>query len=108
MQLKKVAVLGNVCFWLTLLFQIWKPARELQQDLLNTLVMLGWLAVLFNVSWIFTYFVKERKVQIKPAPTQSNDHPKQISINQIAELLFTCFNLLSFAVQLIFVFTKFL
>jgi len=96
MQLKKLAVLGNVCFWLTLLFQYGKWARNIQQDLLNTIVMLGLLAVIINLVWIVIFF------------TVKTNATSVVAEKEKAKLLFTWFNLLSFASQLVFLFFKFL
>jgi hypothetical protein len=103
MQLKKLAVLGNVCFWLTLVFQYGKWARNIQQDLLNTIVMLGLLAIVLNLGWIASLFVKKNG-----AAANSVEKNSVRKINQAALPLFTWFNILSFASQLIFLFFKFL
>ena len=102
MQLKKLAVLGNVCFWLTLVFQYGKWARTIQQDFLNTIVMIGLLAVLINLTW--TIFFIANKTGGRGA--LKKDEPKKN--NQTVNVLFTWFNLLSFASQLIFILFKFL
>ena len=109
MRLRKLAVLCNGCFWLTLLFQLGLPARNLQQDLLNTIVMLGLIAVLVNLVWI----VKTAILKLKPARTvEPAETPVNSNIekrnNQTSILLFNWFSLLSFAAQLIFLYFKFL
>ncbi|CAN5632966.1 hypothetical protein BH10BAC3_BH10BAC3_12590 [soil metagenome] len=109
MQLKKLSVLCNGCFWLTLLFEVWKPARNLQQDLLNTIVMLGLIAIAINLVWVISLFVKKTK---KTPGMQAGSIPGMKKIetnsNQTAGLLFRWFNLISFAAQLIFLYFKFL
>ena len=99
MQLKKLAVLGNVCFWLTLVFQYGKWARNIQQDFLNTIVMIGLLAVVINLVWIILFVGGKTRPFKKDEPERSN---------QFVYPLFTWFNLLSFASQLIFILFKFL
>ncbi|MES2647849.1 MAG: hypothetical protein V4717_13290 [Bacteroidota bacterium] len=106
MQLGKLALLGNGCFWLTLVFQYWKPARNLQQDLLNTVVIIGLLGIVFNLAFIGSLILKK---SISNEPVSNTSRVKEkVKHNQNSRLLFTSFNLFSFAVQLIFLYSKFL
>ena len=102
-QLRKLTVLGNVCFWLMLVFQYSKWARNIQQDLLNTIVMLGLLAVIINLVWLA--ILLSNSIKGSPATIGKNKGTKN---NQTAVQLFTWFNILSFVSQLIFLFLKFL
>ncbi len=107
MQLKKLAVLSNSCFWLTLLFEVWKPARNLQQDLLNTIVMLGLIAIVINLVWVISLFIKKTTTAMQAGSNPGMNKIEKNS-NQTAGLLFRWFNLISFAAQLIFLYFKFL
>src|SRR5690349_19639339 len=102
MQLKKLAVLGNACFWLMLVFQFGKWARNIQPDLLNTIVMIGLLAIVINLIWILLFVGgKASRARI----LEKDEPQKNI---QYGNVLFSAFNILSFASQLIFIFFKFL
>ena len=109
MQLNKLAVLCNSCFWLTLLFEVWKPARNLQQDLLGTIVMLGLISIAINLVWLIGLLIRKTKT-ITGAQADSNPGIKKIQMNnnQTSTLLLRWFNLISFVAQLIFLYFKFL
>ena len=102
MQLKKLAVISNVCFWLTLLFQVWREARFLNQQLLNTIVIIGIFALLVNVIWLTTFIQTQRKNQSLPGKNSD------IRVNKKVDLLFFSFNILSFAAQTILLSIKYL
>lgn len=100
MQLKKLAVICNVCFWLTLFFQVWRDARNIHQHVLNTIVVLGMFAVVVNIAWIISILKKDKGRMKTGEPG--------VKPNIKAGLLFNSFNLLSFAAQLILLFTRYL
>jgi hypothetical protein len=89
MQVRKLAVICNICFWLTLLFQFWKNARALNIQLLNTIVILGVVAVLLNIVWL--------------AGLKKN----RIAFRFIGAAVLNGFNLLSFGCQLVFIWMRY-
>ena len=106
MQLKKLAVISNACFWLTLLFQFWENAREIYPHILGTIVTLGILAVILNVCWIAVALIP---IKTKNRIGQDTGEPiKNPSGKPAAFWLFNWFNLLSFIAQLILLGIKFL
>jgi len=106
MQLKKLAFICNTCFWLTLIFQFWKNAREIQPHILGTIITLGILAVILNVCWIVLYLVAGKTR--KKAFDREEISAKTNSNNATSPLWFNGFNLLSFIAQLILLSIKFL
>ena len=106
MQLKKLAVISNACFWLTLLFQFWENAREIYPHILGTIVTLGILAVILNVCWITIGLLPKKA---KNGTGKDSRMPiKNPSDKTGALWLFNWFNLLSFIAQLILLGIKFL
>jgi hypothetical protein len=99
MQLKKLAVICNACFWLTLIFQVWEHARDIHQLILNSVVILGILAVIINLCWITIelFGISQRnssqKIIIAGGTTGADIKGSR--------WLFNSFNLLSFISQLI-------
>ena len=108
MQLKKLAVICNGCFWLTLIFQYWKAARGINPDLLNTIVILGIFAIIINLTWLLFSLVKKTKpktvINHAGQPITAEMETKNTNV---AMLLFKWFNILSFAAQLVFLYFKY-
>jgi hypothetical protein len=100
MQLKKLAVICNACFWLTLIFQVWKHARDIHQSILNTVVVLGILAVVINLCWITMDVIRVGK-----SSSQKNIKAGETTISR-NERVFKFFNLISFTSQIILLVIK--
>ena len=104
MQLKKVAAVCNTCFWLTLFFQYWRLARNIHAEILGTIVILGVMSVLVNLCWLV-------QLAAKPKETQSQDVNEAAPVKNEAPAkgqLLKWFNILSFAVQIICLYLKYL
>lgn len=95
MQLRKLAVICNICFWLTLFFQYWPLARKIHAEILGTIVILGLFSVLINLVWLLKLasHAKQKLAGNEKTP---------------AWQLIKWFNILSFAAQLIFLYLKYL
>lgn len=48
----KLAVIGNICFWITMLVRYWQHAAMLGGEVLNTIVVLGLAAIAANILWL--------------------------------------------------------
>jgi hypothetical protein len=94
-QVKKLAVICNVCFWLTIVFKYWKNARNIQPDVLNTILILGMAAIVANGVWLFLFLFNKKKTALV------NEHPVFINLLLI-------FNILSLVLQIIYLFPTFL
>jgi hypothetical protein len=99
MQLKKLAVICNACFWLTLIFQVWEHARDIHQLILNSVVVLGILAVLINTCWVIIdlYAGSKRSIGQKKVIVEETTE----TINSRSKRWFNFFNLFSFTSQLV-------
>jgi hypothetical protein len=99
MQLKKLAVICNACFWLTLIFQVWEHARDIHQLILNSVVVLGILAVLINTCWVIIdlYAGSKKNTGQKKGIVEDTT----ATINSRNKRWFNFFNLISFTSQLI-------
>lgn len=107
MQLTKLAVICNGCFWLTIIFQVWTKARYIHKELLNTIVILGLISVVVNLVWLVVYFFAARGKQTAGNLGKREEPgitPKKVNSG---EQLSKWFNLLSFFSQLIFLVSKF-
>lgn len=105
MQLRKLAVICNVCFWLTIIFQYWASAREIHEDVLNTIIILGLLSVLVNMAWVLKLVMNNPLNQKMPQAETDN---KTKATNHISMQFFKWFNILSFVAQLVFLYLKYL
>jgi threonine/homoserine/homoserine lactone efflux protein len=89
-QLQKLAILCNICFWTTLVFQLWEKARNIPEPILNTIIILGISALVVNIVTIAAGFYSRRK----------NPHHQKIrgwmkwviAISAISQLAWLIFN----------------
>lgn len=69
-QLQKLAIICNICFWCTVFFQVWEQSRAIPELVLNTILVLGVLALLVNLITAFSavfYFRKlANHIKMKP------------------------------------------
>ncbi len=86
MRLQKLAVICNVCFWLTVAFRFWRYAVSVPKEILNTIVMLGIMAVLTNIVWLVSDLFRVKR-NIK---------------NKTADMMFRWFNILSLGTQIFY------
>lgn len=98
MQLKKLAVLCNACFWLTLFFQFWKNARNLPPWVLGTIIIIGLLSVLVNIAWLLV--AGRRRSQKEWGDAKPPGRWQTVGALAL-------FNILSFIAQLILLCLKF-
>ena len=59
-QLQKLAILCNICFWSTVIFQITEKARNIPEPILNTIVILGISGLMVNIITIATGWISQR------------------------------------------------
>ena len=89
-QFKKLAVICNTCFWLTIIFKYWEAARSLHKDILGTIIVLGVVAVFANLAWLLMVFFMR-----KPATGKTVDK------RNIWKQIFSGYNLISVVCQLV-------
>jgi hypothetical protein len=106
MQFRKLAVICNACFWLTVIFQYWALARAIYTDVLNTIVILGVLSLIINLVWLLA-LLKGTTGNGENKTGSDTPNSKTGNINSISMQLFKWFNLISFAAQLIFLYSKY-
>jgi flagellar biosynthesis protein FlhB len=92
-QVMKLAAICNVCFWLTIIFKYWKNARYIQQDVLNTILILGMVALFVNMVWFFLLLRK------KSTRFSKQSNPVNESKNRFSAL--GIFNIISSVAELI-------
>jgi hypothetical protein len=99
-QVKKLAVICNVCFWLTIIFKYWKNARNIQTDVLNTILILGALAALANLAWLILSFAKRKN-------NLARREKMTVALSKF-EVMVSIFNVGSLVAQLVYMYLFYL
>lgn len=89
-QFKKLALICNTCFWLTIIFKYWEGARSLHADILGTIIVLGVVAVFANLAWLLQVFFRSRRGAGGLVPQAS-----------ISDRISSVYNMVSMACQLV-------
>ena len=96
---KKIAVICNGCFWVTIGLKYWKYTQQMPVDFLNTIIILGTVALFANLIWLAFVFFQKRNT-----PEKEEQFPQK---NVFSEKLLVGFNLVSLLGQFIYIFLNY-
>lgn len=99
-QVLKLAVIANACFWLAVFFQYWKNARLIPVVLLQTILILGVIAIVINMG-VYVVFLKKKWRANKLKGNNDGEPPVRPGI-----WILHFFNGVSFFAQIVFLISR--